>query len=377
MNNPLLSVLLAVGWWVPILLIWFLVRYIRENNKNRELLKNYNELKEKASLYDSYQNKKQEDLKKLFSDRKTAYPYVAALMSDYLTIDLFRLTKVALRGSYYDRTQKAPKIMEIRNETANLLKEAKQYEYQLKYLIEMFPELKDFLDFDDSVSLEYKHNNMPSYDDPIEQYISASEYKKLSPSQRNQLALDRYIESHKKSKWQIGRDYELSVGYQYEQKGYHVQYTGSLEGVADLGRDLIAKKGKKTLIIQCKYWSADKVIREKHIAQLFGTALCYQTDHPTENVFPLFIASTALSDTAKSFADKLHVTYVENFAFKEFPRIKCNIGHDEFGNTKIYHLPMDQQYDSVIIDKPGECCVFTVAEAESLGFRRAYKWRNN
>ena len=95
-------------------------------------------------------------------------------------------------------------------------------------------------------------------------------------------------------------------------------------------------------------------------------------------MIPLFISSTSLSDVAKSFSDKLHVTYVENFQFKEFPRIKCNLGHGEFGEqTKIYHLPMDQQYDSVVIDKPGEFLAFTVEEAEKKGFRRAYRWHSS
>lgn len=51
------------------------------------------------------------------------------------------------------------------------------------------------------------------------------------------------------------------------------------------------------------------------------------------------------------------------------------LGKDEFGlQTKIYHLPFDQQYDNVKINKPGECFAFTVKEAEGKGFRRAYKW---
>ena len=37
-------------------------------------------------------------------------------------------------------------------------------------------------------------------------------------------------------------------------------------------------------------------------------------------------------------------------------------------------LPMDLQYDKVKIKNEGECTVFTVEEAERLGFRRAYKW---
>ena len=55
----------------------------------------------------------------------------------------------------------------------------------------------------------------------------------------------------------------------------------------------------------------------------------------------------------------------------EFPRIKCNINSS---NEKIYHLPMDQQYDNVVIKNAGEQYAFTVLEAEKAGFRRAYRW---
>jgi len=40
--------------------------------------------------------------------------------------------------------------------------------------------------------------------------------------------------------------------------------------------------------------------------------------------------------------------------------------------VKIYHLPFDQQYDRTkIIPDKGEKYVYTVAEAEKAGFRRA------
>ena len=35
---------------------------------------------------------------------------------------------------------------------------------------------------------------------------------------------------------------------------------------------------------------------------------------------------------------------------------------------------MDEQYDMIKIDKPGEFYAFTVKEAEDAGFRRAYKY---
>ena len=371
-----LRVLLVYFWWVPCLLIYFFVSSLKENKANREKLKDYEQIKEKLSRLEKYESRMQTDLKAIFSTKEVAFPYVAAIMSDYLTADLSRLISIASQGTYYQRSTQQIRLLEIRNETSELLKEAKIYEYNLKYLLNCFPNLAEYLDFDDDVNLKYQHNDNKD-EDPISYYLSKEEYKSLSSVERNQLALDRYIESHKKSKWQIGRDFELSVGYQYEKKGYKVEYTGETEGLADLGRDLIARKEQRVLIIQCKYWSAEKTIREKHIAQLFGTSICYQVDHPELTVIPLFISSTSLSDEAKSFADKLHVNFVEHFLFKEFPRIKCNIGHDEFGNTKIYHLPMDQQYDSVKINKPGECMVFTVKEAEEKGFRRAYRWHNS
>ena len=44
---------------------------------------------------------------------------------------------------------------------------------------------------------------------------------------------------------------------------------------------------------------------------------------------------------------------------------------------KIYHLPMDQQYDKIVIDGKDERYVSTVEEAERLGFRRAYRWKGD
>lgn len=53
----------------------------------------------------------------------------------------------------------------------------------------------------------------------------------------------------------------------------------------------------------------------------------------------------------------------------------CQVNKKRTGE-KIYHLPMDQQYDRTIIEKDrNEHYVKTVAEAEKAGFRRAWRWR--
>ena len=112
--------------------------------------------------------------------------------------------------------------------------------------------------------------------------------------------------------------------------------------------------------------------------QLYGSLIAYRIEHNCDDITGVLITNISLSDTAKKFADLLNIAYIENKDIDEFPRIKCNIGHDENGNTThIYHLPMDFQYDKTKIEKNGEKMVATVAEAEELGFRRAFKWHGD
>jgi len=337
-------------------------------NKNRDMLSDW---EDELSAKEAALNAARSNL--------TALPYMAAIIADYDTRGLEILAKKLDWGNNQERAKKVTSLRILREETQTLLAQYKEAEYQLAYAIKMFPALEDFLETEYSLVSDIDLSNLSSENhDAARNYLSAEEYASLTSSQRNQLALDRYLQSHKKTNWQIGRDYELFVGHRYTKKGYSVDYYGSNNGLEDLGRDLIAvKDNAPTLIIQCKYWSTKKVIHEKHINQLFGTMTCYcfENNIPAENVRGVLITNTTLSDVARRFAKYLGIEVVENYSIGEFPRIKCNINADENGNeTKIYHLPFDQQYDSCKIDKPGEFFAFTVAEAEAAGFRRAFKW---
>ena len=264
--------------------------------------------------------------------------------------------------------ERAASIRSIKSELKSAIEKEKFAEYQLLYLLELYPELQDVVEFNRQDFAAKKTTT----GDPVHSYLSKEEWDTLSVSERNQLALDRYIQLHRKSKWQIGRDYELYVGYVYEQKGYSVEYFGSTERLNDLGRDLICKNGQQVLLIQCKYWSQKKSIHEKHIMQLYGTMIEYSISNPEKAAAGILVTNICLSEKAKEFAKALKIEYVENFDLGDFPRIKCNINNGE----KIYHLPMDQQYDSTIIDRPGEMMVSTVKEAEMHGFRRAFRWHS-
>lgn len=345
---------------------------------------------EKQKCIEELREEKQKDIKELRSEihvelqefletlqsNRTAIPYMAAIMADYETYGIERLAQQLDWGSSMERAKKVKSIREIRKDAQAMVEKNMESRYQLEYLLKLFPALEDVIDCEFNQLPAIEVSELSEYD-KVRDYLSKEEYNALSTVEKNQLALDRYRNSKNKTKWQIGRDYELYVGYTYTIKGYTVDYFGSYMGLEDLGRDLILKKGKQTKIVQCKYWSSTKQIHEKHITQLYGTvaSYCIENDVSKTTVQGILVTNITLSDMAKQMADYLNIKYIENFELKDYPCIKCNIGHDESGGTtKIYHLPFDQQYDATKIDKPGEFFAMTVAEAENKGFRRAQKW---
>lgn len=267
--------------------------------------------------------------------------------------------------------KKAQDVRELKQKTKEYIKEYKVMRYEYDMLFSLFPELENYLEYYSAEKSETIEDVKENYD-YVQSWISKDEYSSLDENTRNQLALDRYIESRKKSKWAIGRDYEMFIGHEYEKKGYKVTYTGITDRLEDKGRDLIAQKDNEILIIQCKNWSKYKEIHENHICQLFGTTVQYNIENNSLfKATPVFITSATLSETALKFAEYLGVQVIQNKKLEEFPRIKCNINNKE----KIYHLPFDQQYDRTIIgDQKGEFFAWTVQEAAEKGFRRAKKY---
>jgi hypothetical protein len=310
----------------------------------------------------------------------TMIPYMAGIIADLETHGLELLAQRLDWGHNQERAKKVLSIREIRKEAAEAIAKSKEAQYQLEYAIRMFPGLEDFLETD---YRELHEMDLADIDeenhDRTRNYLTKEEYSQLSTADRNQLALDRYRNSHRKTNWQIGRDYELYVGYLFSKNGYKVEFFGSENGLEDLGRDLIAEKDGKVLIIQCKYWGSNKQIHEKHINQLYGTMMCYcfENNLSEDQVSGVLITNIALSNTAKQFAAYLGIRFREGLPMGEYPCIKCNINRDQYGSqTKIYHLPFDQQYDACKVDAPGEFFAMTTAEAEAAGFRRAFRWHD-
>ncbi len=311
-------------------------------------------------------------LKKIAEDKQIQMPYLSEAFTDYKLLLDMEISNY-LKNKKHPAYKAADKVTQIAKEKREIEKQFRMLKYQLKFYESIAPWLEDFkeLNLQDIKEMSVLENE-DEYEN-LKQWLSPQEYKKLSTADKYQLALDRYKKSTK-SAWQIGRDFERFVGYEYEYKGYIVEYSGAVEGLHDLGRDIIARKDRETIIIQCKYWRKERIIHEKHIFQLFGTMYAEKIGKPNQVISGVFITTTTLSETAKKYARNLNIQYIENANFqKDYPCIKCNISKKT--GEKIYHLPYDQQYDKVIIESDkGEFYANTVREAEKEGFRRAHKW---
>jgi hypothetical protein len=330
---------------------------------------------------------------RIVTEKTQGFPWLADAISQYTEL---RDSKVAdyLKTKPHPAVSTAEKVRKIAAEKKEFQKKFIITRNLIKYYEALFPWLSDFVgeDIDELLIQTFQQEKATEQDgDPVRTYLTEGEYEILSATERNQKALDRYW-TKKKTSWQIGRDYERYIGYLYEQKGFSVYYQGIEKGLEDLGRDLICKKDHHVEIVQCKYWREDRTIHEKHINQLFGTTVEYfiknvnRNGNVQMNLLPTLlerkdltaaiVTSAALSETAKDFASILGIKVVDHFPFKKYPSIKCNVSHRD--GSKIYHLPLDQQYDRTTVDEErNECYVETVKEAEDLRFRRAWKWRGN
>ncbi len=264
-------------------------------------------------------------------------------------------------------------VKKLKKKNAQLKYEKALYENQLLVYESLFPWLEEFKKVDVDKAVKYVRDVQSDKEyDRISDYLSPAEYKTLSSAEKSQLALERY-KKHRKSDWEIGIDYERYIGYRYETAGYKVSYTGAIDYLKDMGRDLICEKNDEVLIIQCKRWSVHKKIHEKHVFQLFGSTIHFKYKNPELTYKPILYTTTKLSDVASYCAEQLGVEIVESEKYVDYPCIKCNISKK---GEKIYHLPFDQQYDRISIEaEKGEFYAMTASEAEEKGFRRAFRHR--
>jgi hypothetical protein len=397
---------------IAIIILWSIISWIRDlssdSKKYRELKPKLDTLEKSITEHESKVERDREEWKikvekwnekiktdkeeveKISKQKSMGFPWLAEAYADYFALKDGELEKY-LRYKKHPAYTAAENVRQIKQEKRQLLKENKIVSYKINYFEKLFPWLSDLIadDENEEIPVRIDEDTEEDNEDRVKNFLTPEQYKTLPSVERNQMALDRYLKNRNKSKWQIGRDYEMYVGHIFEKEGYKIEYKGIIDGFDDLGRDIIASKNGEICIIQCKYWAQYKDIHEKHIFQLFGTTMEYWIKNfnffnrpknfeefakflNEDRIRPIFFTSTTLSETAKQMADALSIEIKENEPIGDFPRIKCNVSGRYA--EKIYHLPFDQQYDRTIIEPhKGEFYAYTVKEAEDAGFRRAFR----
>jgi len=379
--------------WVVILAIALVISiFVARGNSERARRKDVelselHKSHEATLLANSKLDQQMQGLAKVVEEKTIQFPWLASAIADFHAFEAERDARI-LETKKHAAVKAANEVREHSRRRRDAEFNFRLMRYRVEYYEKLFPWLVQYVG-DDVPDTAVDLSGAEPTDDPAKKWLNDAEYRNLSIAERNQLALDRWRVS-KKSRWQIGRDYERFIGYQYEALGCDVVFTGAIDGLQDMGRDVIAQQGSELWVIQCKYWSQEKTIHEKHIFQLFGSALEYAFrlrslgdvkqlalfggPIKATGVRPVLYTSTKISDVAKEVAKKLQVECHENIRISNYPLVKCNVSLRD--GERIYHLPFDQQYDRTKIKTAkGEKYVHTIAEAERAGFRRAWKWR--
>lgn len=127
----------------------------------------------------------------------------------------------------------------------------------------------------------------------------------------------RNIKEEKQKEW--GDAYEKSVGLEYENEGYDVEYRGLNYGRKDGGIDLIARKDNEIILIQCKYWKK-KEITHNMVKEFYGNCHFYMDKHYIkENVSCVYAIPGYESLSAAA-----EFIFKENFVKLRYKIIKMN-----------------------------------------------------
>lgn len=402
MNSGLLFVLSLVAAPVVLFLLGLLVNSVSRARKYDRMKPEFDKLPSLNAALEQREKDLQaktaydkQVIEHLAREKAKGFPWLAKAYADFDELK-DRALSDSLRYKRHPAPRSAEIVRQISKERREAETAAREARYLLDYCMGLAPWLEDYIGVEASEldsAIKEIHSAWEKKEEDFDEEVKhhyGPKYQTFTPAERLQKKLDWWWEKPNKTNWQLGREYERYIGYLYESKQWDVYYHGK-KGLEDLGRDLICKRGRDVDIIQCKRWARQKEIHEKHIYYLFGTTVEYYLEHfgnersvqlalfpnmiQDKNLFPKLITTASVSAKARQAATMLGVDIVVT-PFDRFPSVKCNISRRT--GEKIYHLPFDQQYDSILIEEERlERYVSTVAEAEAMGFRHAYRWRGN
>jgi restriction system protein len=130
---------------------------------------------------------------------------------------------------------------------------------------------------------------------------SKKEFKPYSAEEKREYAI-RQRENKKK-----GDDYEKFVGEYFKKQGYIIAQNGLDNGKKDHGIDIIAKKEKEIIFIQCRNWKVSKKypIKHNHLKEFLGNCSTYVEKNPIYTTYKIkryyAISNEIMDKSAETF----------------------------------------------------------------------------
>jgi hypothetical protein len=230
--------LIVIGSTIGLCFIISWIVEIYSNSKKYLVLKpRLDNLEHSIATHNEQIKREREDIDKIIKQKSMGFPWLAEAIADYHSlIDTERETY--LKRKSHPALTAAETVHEIKNEKKELQKAIKITSYKINYYEKLFPWLTEIIAADEAEEIPVQMNDSDTKEnineDRAAKFLTPEEYKKLPSIEKNQKALDRYLENRNKSKWQIGRDYEMYIGYLYQENGYSIEYKGIIDGFDDL-----------------------------------------------------------------------------------------------------------------------------------------------
>jgi hypothetical protein len=160
---------------------------------------------------------------KILEERKIQFPWLASAIADFHALEGERDAQT-LETKSHPAVKAAEEVREHASKRREAERQFRLLRYRAEYYEKLFPWIMDYIGDDvPDEALDLSGPKAELTDDPVKRWLNDAEYQRLSRTEKNQLALDRWSSS-RRSNWEIGRDYERFIGYNYETLGYDVAF---------------------------------------------------------------------------------------------------------------------------------------------------------
>jgi len=182
---------------------------------------------------------------------------------------------------------------------------------------EIIIDIKDKPKYTEPIQTERKEEPQPKKDTP-NQTTNQTTNQPYKNTNRNPYNLKTYKNKTNKNiykeKVRRGELYEDFIANHYRELGYTVTENGKENGCKDGGIDLIAKKDKEAILIQCKDWDKNGKwkIRQKNILEFRSRARDFVEANPKLKSYLL----TARYTISEEFIDISAIKHIEEIQKK-------------------------------------------------------------